>query len=165
MVEVEPGFSDLHSSQALRKRLKGFEGHLLSDFQHSLSNTSNTPCHCITWLLEAELKCNDYDDICNKYFERNLLFEGMKELVNHSNLPKERKVHYKELFAGIETKSWRYIAHVICGKYQKQEFLKAISNLGPHHKISVCDYMMKQKFQEPQNVCCSFVVKIRLKFR
>lgn len=153
MIEVEPGLSDLPLPQALRKRLKGFKGHLLSDFQHSHRSASNTPCHCMTWLLEAEPKCKDHVEICNKCFERYLLFQDMKELVDHSNLPEERKAHYKELFGGIETKSRRYIAHLVRGKYQKQEFLKAINNLGPGHTISVCEYMMKlllQTFREPQ---------------
>jgi hypothetical protein len=153
MVEVEPGLSDLPLTQALRKRLKGFRGHLLSEFQQSLSSTSNTPCHCMTWLLEAEPKCKDHEEICNKCFERYLLFEDIQECVYHSNLPKERKVHYKELLDGIELKSRMYIAHLVRGKYQKQEFLKAIRELRSGQTIAVCDYMMKlllQKFREPQ---------------
>ena len=120
MIEVEPGLSDLPLPQALRKRLKGFKGHLLSDIQHSLRSASNTPCLCVTWLLEAEPKCKDHVEICNKCFERPLLFQDMKELVDHSNLPEERKAHYKELFGSIETKSRRYIAHLVRGKYLKQ---------------------------------------------
>ena len=72
----------------------------------------------------------------------------MKELVYHSNLPEKRKANYKELFGGIETKSRRYIAHLVREKYQKQEFVKAINNLGPGHTISVRDNMKQKLLQK-----------------
>lgn len=47
----------------------------------------------------------------------------------------------------------RYIAHLVRGKYQRKQFLKAINESTPGHAILVCDYLMKlllQKFREPQ---------------
>ena len=154
MVETHSGvYNDTLSVKGIRKRIKAFRGHLLSDFQNLLSITSNSPCHCMTWLLEENAKCKGHSEMCSKCFERYLLFQDVAMFVNNTCLPKERKTYYQNLLGNIEIKTQKYIAHLVRGKYQRQQFLTVINESSPGHAIVVCDYMMKlllQKFREPQ---------------
>ncbi|CAB3996624.1 Hypothetical predicted protein [Paramuricea clavata] len=75
MIETEPSVCNLSLSvKGLKKRTKAFRGHLLSDFQHSLSITLNSPCHCMTWLLEGNAQCKGHSEMCNKccYFKMSV---------------------------------------------------------------------------------------------
>ena len=106
---IPPFLSDLLLSQSLRKRLKGFKGHLLSDFQHTLSSASNTPCHCMTWLLETQPKCKNHDEICNKSFERYLKFlKAINNLQSYTKstwtLLKMAEVYVNQLFRRVYTR-------------------------------------------------------------
>ena len=155
ILQIQPGLSNtsLSKVQKLKKRAKIFKGHLLWDFQHSLTATSDSPCHCMTWLLEENADCKSHAELCNTCFERYLLFHDINALVNGSSLPESRKAHYAKQLDRIKTKAQTYIAHLVRGKYQKLQFVKAINESSPGHAIAVCDYMMKllmQKFREPQ---------------
>ena len=146
-------YDDALSVKGIRKRIKAFRGHLLSDFQTLLSITSNCPCHCMTWLLEENAGCESHREMCDKCFERYLLFKDVATFINNTCLPAERKTYYQNLLESIGIKTQKYIAHLVRGKYQRQQFLKAINESRPGHAIVVCDYMMKlllQKFREPQ---------------
>ena len=49
MVETHSGvYDDTLSVKGIRTRIKVFRGHLLSDFQNSLTITTNSPCHGMT---------------------------------------------------------------------------------------------------------------------
>ena len=145
MLQIQPGLSNnsLSKVQKQKKRAKLFKGHLLSDFQHSLSTASDSPCHCMTWLLEENANCKSHAELCNTCFERYLLFHDINALVNDSSLPESSKVHYAKQLDSIEVKAQTYIAHLVRGKYQKLQFAKAINDCSPGHAIAVCDYMMK----------------------
>ena len=106
MVETEPGVCNLSLSvKGLKKRrTKAFKGHLLSDFQHSLSITSNSPCHCMTWILEENAQCKGHSEMCNNCFERYLLFQDVHTFINNTRLTKNRKAHYHKLLGSVEAK-------------------------------------------------------------
>lgn len=107
----------------------------------------------MTWLLEENANCKSHAELCNTCFERYLLFHDINALVNDSSLPESRKVHYAKQLDSIKAKAQTYIAHLVRGKYQKLQFVKAINDCSPGHAIAVCDYMMKlllQKFRESQ---------------
>ena len=144
IVETHSGaYDDILSVKGIRKRIKAFRGHLLSDFQNLLSITSNCPCHCITWLLEENAECEGHREMCDKCFERYLIFIDVATFINKTCLPKERKTYYQNLLGSIRIKTQKYIAHLVRGKYQRQQFLNAINQSRPGHAIVVCDYMMK----------------------
>ena len=96
MLQIQPGLSNtsLSKVEKLEKRSKLFKGHLLSDFQHSLSAASDSPCQCMIWLLDENANCKSHAELCNTCFERYLLFHGINALVSDSSLPESRKVHY-----------------------------------------------------------------------
>ena len=154
IVETHSGaYDDILSVKGIRKRIKAFRGHLLSDFQNLLSITSNCPCHCMTWLLEENAECEGHREMCDKCFERYLIFKDVATFINKTCLPKQRKTYYQNLLGSIRIKTQKYIAHLVRGKYQRQQSLNAINQSRPGHAIVVCDYMMKlllQKFREPQ---------------
>ncbi len=133
MVETHSGvYNDTLSVKGIRKRIKAFRGHLLSDFQNLLSITLNSPCHCMTWLLEENAKCKGHSEMCSKCFETYLLFQDVAMFVNNTCLPKERKTYYQNLLGNIEIKTQKYIAHLVRGKYQRQQFLTAINEVLHH---------------------------------
>ena len=135
----------------LISKAKSLKGYLLSEFQANLKTHCECATHCASLWLSDDAPCGNitqHQETCHSCLQIFHLITDVKAVTSQLNDPK-----VEEEINQIEQNLNNYIAHIIRGKYQREQFLIDINNLVPGKAIMVADYMMKLLFQklfEPQ---------------
>ena len=130
----------------LISKAKSLKGYLLSEFQANLKTHSECATHCASLWLSDDAPCGNitqHQETCHSCLQIFHLITDMKAVSNQLNDPE-----VEEEITQIEQNLNNYIAHIIRGKYQREQFLIDINNLDPGKAIMVADYMMKLLFQK-----------------
>ena len=138
----------------IKERAKNLRGYLLSDFSNNLKSHDECASHCMEGCLSDEPQCgNNHSNNCSNCNERWQLIEDLGSTADELNCSSEERDTLKTEVSIIEDNLFKYIAHLIRGKHQRDCYMKEVANLKPGHAIGVSDYTMKLMFRrlyEPQ---------------